>query len=103
MIIRTNKRNGKFMQIDNRAVKDKRLSLTARGLLAFILSNESNWQFTSKTLSFFTGAGITQVNSCLNELMSFKYIIRTRKYENGKFKGFDYTVLEYPDCNDYSI
>lgn len=48
MIYRTSKVNGAFTMVDNATVRDKRLSLQAKGLLWFMLSCKDDWTFTSE-------------------------------------------------------
>lgn len=74
MIERTDKSRFTFTQIDNRLLQNKELSLQAKGLLCYMLSNVDNWQFTIHSLMVFTGATRAQVRSALLELEDHHYI-----------------------------
>lgn len=95
MIERTDKSRFTFTQIDNRLLQNKELSLQAKGLLCYMLSNVDNWQFTIHSLMVFTGATRAQVRSALLELEEHHYISKERHYVNGRFKCYIYTVREY--------
>lgn len=103
MIERTDKSHFTFTQIDNRLLQNKELTLQAKGLLCYMLSNVDNWQFTLKSLMYFTGAKIAQLRTTIAELEQKCYIKKERHYENGKFKCYFYTIRENPNTDDITI
>ncbi len=86
-----------FTIIDNRILKDKNLSLKARGLLCFMLQLPDDWIFTESGLAKVTGEGIRSIRSGLKELMEQKYLYRFQcKNENGSFGSMLYYLFEEP-------
>jgi hypothetical protein len=70
---------GKFVQISNAALQDKRLSWSARGILAFVLSLPPDQHLTAKWLESQAPNGREAVRSALQELERFGYYLRTRR------------------------
>jgi predicted transcriptional regulator len=94
MIIRTKKENGGFTQVDNRYVRDKNLSLSAKGLLTYMLSQINDWNFTAQNLQKETNSTRTTIENALNELEERGYLKREKKRESGKFVGIKFIVYE---------
>ena len=102
MIIRTIKRNGgHFTQIDNLTLRDERLSYSARGLLAYMLSNKDDWKFTEYDLISKSPDGRTRVRSAIKELVDNGYLQKHQERgEKGKFATYIYTIFEKPNINN---
>jgi hypothetical protein len=94
--IKRKKRNTPFVQIDRTALQDSRLSWKCRGLLAYLLSLPDEWEIYVNELTNHATDGRDSTSTAINELIKFGYIVRERKTENGKFKGFNYTVSDIP-------
>lgn len=94
--IKRKKRNTPFVQIDKNALQDSRLSWKCRGLLAYLLSLPDEWEVYIKELTNHATDGRDSTTTAINELIKFGYIIRERKTEKGKFKGYNYTVSDIP-------
>lgn len=62
-----------FTQIDNRALRDKRLSYAATGLLSYVLSHSDDFDITTRLLINAKTDGKDKVNSILKELMNCGY------------------------------
>jgi len=95
MIYRTPKVDGNFTMADNAVVRDKNLSLQAKGLLWYMLSCVDDWVFTADNLQYQTNTKRNRIETALNELEEFGYIKREKKREKGKYKVV-ITVYEKP-------
>ena len=84
-----------FTVISNVALRDKDLSLKAKGLWATMMSCNDYWTFTIDGLVAMTTDGKDSVRSGLRELEQKHYLIRTPKKDKGRF-GYDYTLYETP-------
>lgn len=86
-----------FTQIPNEWVRDKRLSLSAIGLLTQLMSHAPGWQITQESLARANGIGRDSMRTILNELMSAGYLIRSEKRRRnslGHLAGYDYKTTE---------
>ena len=84
-----------YSVIDNAVLKDKRLSLKARGLIAFMLSLPSEWNFSVQGLMKATGAGRDAIRTGLQELEKYGYLERVQIHgADGNFVGTDYILHE---------
>lgn len=85
-----------YTAIPNAVLRDKNLSLKARGLLGFCLSLSDNWKYSIQGLATAAGAGIDAIKSGLQELEKAGYLVR-RKYrdENGRM-ACDYEIYDSP-------
>jgi len=82
-----------FTQIPNDWVRDERLSLEARGLLAQIMSHRPGWNLSIKSLAGRNHVGRDKVKRILDELLKHGYLERSEKQghdERGHLAGFDY-------------
>jgi len=61
-------KNKNFTIMSNIHLRDKRLSLRAKGLLSIFLSLPENWQFTLAGLSKIVREGITALRGAVAEL-----------------------------------
>jgi hypothetical protein len=94
-IIRVEK-NKNYAVINTGFLKDKNLSLKAKGLLAYILTLPDDWKIYINELASHHKDGKDSVSNTLNELIKNKYISRKIIREGGKFKGYSYKVFEIP-------
>lgn len=73
-----------FTQIANSALRDRRLSFKARGLLALVLSNVGEWNATLKWLVAQSDQdGRASIQAALNELTELGYRVVEKQHENG--------------------
>ena len=96
-IVRVNKRENPFAQIDKHPLKDENLSWQEKGLLAYLLSLPNDWDLYINELCKHATNGRDSTAAIVSKLIKKGYIIRERKREKGKFKGYDYQVFERPD------
>lgn len=95
-IIRNNSKD-RYTVIDNKILKNKHLSLKARGLLVTLLSLPDNWEFSENGLEKIFNDGITSIRTALKQLEEQGYLKRKQlKDDKGKFKGNEWIVIENP-------
>lgn len=76
-----------FAQIANEALRDKRLSFKARGILAMVLSHSGEWNATAKWLeSQSEHDGRAAIQAALNELTELGYRSVFREQVNGDIR-----------------
>lgn len=86
-----------FTQIPNDWVRDDRLTLEARGLLAQIMSHRPGWNMSVKYIAAQNNIGRDKVRRIFDELMSYGYLQRSETQnhnEKGHLAGFDYTTCD---------
>jgi hypothetical protein len=76
-IIRVEKRE-RFLTVENKSVRDSRLSLAARGLHHVLLSYPNHWKVNVHHLMKQEGVGRGAIYSLLRELEQFRYLTRRR-------------------------
>ncbi len=94
--ITVKKKTENFTILDNTLFKDETISWKAKGLLAYLLHLPNDWQIYLEDLKNRSTDGIDSTRSAMNELIEKGYIVRQELRELGKFKGYEYTVLEKP-------
>ena len=78
----------------NDHLKNKDLSLKAKGLLSVILSLPDNWNYSINGLVAISKESRDGINATLQELEKYKYVVRTQIRDgNGKFQTL-YSVYE---------
>ena len=88
-----------YTQIHNDAIRDKNLSLKARGLHHFMLSFPVDWEFNLDHLIRESGEGRTAIASAIQELADHRYLKKERvKNQDGQFTGWIYDIYELPQC-----
>lgn len=86
-----------FTQIPNDWVRDDRLSLEARGLLAQIMSHRPGWNLSVRSIAAQNGIGKQKVRRIIEELMSYEYLERSEKQgkdEKGRMTSYDYITRD---------
>ncbi len=96
MIIRANHADN-YVTISNDALRDDRISLAARGLLAYMLTMSDGWTFTVNALSQALGVNRCTIIKYINELSTAGYIdIEKTQNASGHFSGSKWTINETP-------
>lgn len=86
-----------YTVMSNHHLKDKRLSLKAKGLLSQMLSLPEDWDYTLSGLAYINREKIDAIRQAIKELESSGYIVRSRKRdEKGRLQGSDYVIYEKP-------
>lgn len=97
-------KNANYTTISNVFLRDKELSLKAKGLLATILSLPENWDFSIKGICATIKEGTTAVYSAIDELKEHGYCkVVTNRNEKGMIVGNDYTFYEDPSMENLNL
>ncbi len=92
-----------YTVMSNYHLRDKTLSLKAKGLLSYMLSLPENWDYSIKGLASVLLENADAVRTTVKELEQAGYIIRTQKRdEKGKMLPIEYTVYEHPNTKNFS-
>ena len=87
-------RNNGYTVMSNHHLRNKELTLKAKGLLSQMLSLPENWDYTLKGLSLINREQIDAIREAVRELEKAGYIVRTRERdEKGRLRGADYICL----------
>lgn len=101
-VIRTIK-NENYTTMCNTHLRDKNLSLKAKGLLSMMLSLPDKWHYSVKGLEGICKESKNTINSVLNELEDNNYIVRRRRYCNGKISEWEYIIFENNENHDEEL
>lgn len=99
MIMRTEK-NKNYTVMGNYHLRDKELSLKAKGLLSIMLSLPDGWNFSISGLSTLSSDGESAVRATLKELENNGYLKRNKVRRNGKITDCEYIVYEQKTANN---
>ena len=81
----------------NHHLRNKALSLKAKGLLSLMLSLPDDWDYTTKGLAMICKDGVDSICSTVRELENAGYIQRRRIRDgHGRLAEIEYTILERP-------
>jgi len=86
-----------FTQIPNDWLRDKRISLGAKGLLAQLLSHAPGWRVSQESLGWDNGVGRDAIRTLINELLEAGYLMRSEhreRNEKGYLGGYTYTTQD---------
>lgn len=90
-------RNKGYTVMSNHHLRNKELSLKAKGLLSQMLSLPEDWDYTLKGLSLINREKIDAIREAIRELERAGYIVRSRERdERGRLRGADYVIFEQP-------
>ena len=90
-------RNKGYTVMSNHHLRNKELSLKAKGLLSQMLSLPEDWDYTLAGLSFINREKIDAIREAIKELERAGYIVRSRERdEKGRLRGADYVIFEQP-------
>lgn len=101
-VIRTIK-NENYTTMRNTHLRDKNLSLKAKGLLSMMLSLPDKWHYSVKGLEGICKESKNTINSVLNELEDNNYLVRRRRYCNGKISEWEYIIFENNENHDEEL
>lgn len=101
-VIRTIK-NDNYTTMCNTHLRDKNLSLKAKGLLSMMLSLPDKWHYSIKGLEGICKESKNTINSVLNELEDNNYLVRRRRYRNGKISEWEYIIFENNENHDEEL
>ena len=90
-------RNKGYTVMSNHHLRNKELSLKAKGLLSQMLSLPEDWDYTLAGLSFINREKIDAIREAVKELERAGYIVRSRERdEKGRLRDADYVIFEQP-------
>ena len=90
-------RNKGYTVMSNHHLRNKDLSLKAKGLLSQMLSLPENWDYTLKGLSLINREQIDAIRTAVWELEKAGYITRQQNRDGkGKMADMIYTIYEQP-------
>lgn len=90
------KKTKNYTVMSNKHLRDKHLSLKAKGLLSQILSLPDDWDYSIEGLAKLNDVGRDAIRSAIRELENAGYIERRKKKdEHGQF-FVEYIIYEIP-------
>ena len=99
-VFRVNK-NKNYTCISNECLKDKELSLKAKGLLVLMLSLPDTWDYSIEGLTAICSECKNTIVSILKELEQNGYLVRTKvRNEKGQFIDTCYDIYESKNDDD---
>jgi predicted transcriptional regulator len=89
-------KNREFVVMSNKFLREKEMSLKAKGLLALCLALPDDWEYSINGLCSICKESQTSIRSALKELETFYYLKRERhKDDKGQFV-YEYIIYENP-------
>ena len=83
--------------MSNHHLKNRALSLKAKGLLSLMLSLPDDWDYTLQGLAHISLEKVDAIRKAITELENEGYISRTRERDKpGKLRGTEYIIREQP-------
>ena len=97
-------RTNNYTVMSNYHLRDKSLSLKAKGLLSLMLSLPETWDYTLSGLARISLEGKDAIRAAVVELEKAGYIQRGQTTDKaGKFSGNEYIIREYPTAQAPSL
>lgn len=98
-VIRVEK-NREYVVMNNKFLRNKEMSLKAKGLLALCLSLPDDWDYSINGLVAISKENLTAIRSGLKELEQHGHLKRNRLKDNrGKFM-YEYVIYETPSIEN---
>ncbi|HFL3599783.1 TPA: DUF6017 domain-containing protein [Clostridioides difficile] len=90
-------RNKGYTVMSNHHLRNKELTLKAKGLLSQMLSLPEDWDYTLAGLSYINRENIDAIRTAIWELEKAGYITRRQgRDDKGKMTAIEYTIYEQP-------
>ncbi|MGF0008604.1 DUF6017 domain-containing protein [Eubacteriales bacterium SGI.150] len=90
-------RNKGYTVMSNHHLRNKELTLKAKGLLSQMLSLPEDWDYTLAGLSYINRESIDAIRTAVWELEKAGYITRRQgRDDKGKMTAIEYTIYEQP-------
>ena len=90
-------KNSNYTVMANYHLRDKGISLKAKGLLSVMLSLPAEWDYTLAGLAHISKEGVDAIGTAVKELEYAGYVVRTRRRnEAGQLLDTEYTIYEFP-------
>lgn len=95
-------KNTNYTVMSNHHLKNRSLSLKAKGLFSVILSLPEEWDYTLGGLAAISKESLDAIRTAINELESFGYLHREQlRDERGRLAHNEYLVYECPENNPH--
>ena len=95
-VFRVEKNKG-YTVMSNHHLRNRDLTLKAKGLLSQMLSLPEDWDYTLAGLSLINREKIDAIREAVRELERAGYIVRSRERdEKGRLRGAEYVIYEQP-------
>lgn len=93
-----------FTVMCNHHLRNRNMSLRAKGLLSLMLSLPEEWDYTLKGLASISMEGVDAIRTVIRELEELGYLERHRKRnEKGQLKDIEYIIHERPVVNEHEF
>ena len=93
-------KNTNYTVMSNHHLRNRELSLKAKGLLSQMLSLPEKWDYTLQGLAYINREQIDAIRQAVHELEGAGYIVRTRERDSrGRLRGAEYTIYEEPQLS----
>lgn len=90
-------KNRDYTVMSNHHLRNRDLTLKAKGLLSQMLSLPDEWDYTLSGLSHINREKIDAIRTAIQELEAVGYIQRSRERDGkGRLRGADYVIYEQP-------
>lgn len=99
MVFRVEK-NKNYTVMSNYHLRDKNLSLKAKGLLSWMLSNTEDWDYSIAGIVACCKEGETTINTALKELQKYGYVVVTKHKPDESCNRIHYTYDVYETPQD---
>lgn len=96
-------KNANYVVMSNHHLRNREMSLKAKGLLSLILSLPPEWNYSLSGLCAICKESQTAMRSALKELETHKYLVRKRQKNSLGHFEYEYIVYELPyEGNQYT-
>lgn len=86
-----------YTTMSNHYLRDKQLSLKAKGLLSVMLSLPDDWNYSIRGLSTICKDGVDAIRGAVQELEAGGYLVRSHKRgKSGRIEDIEYMIYEEP-------
>lgn len=93
-------KNTNYTVMSNHHLRNRGLSLKAKGLLSQMLSLPEKWDYTLQGLAYINRKQIDAIRQAVHELERAGYIVRTRERDSqGRLRGTEYSIYEEPQLS----
>lgn len=93
-------KNKNYTVMSNYHLRDKQISLKAKGLLSFMLSLPEDWDYSLDGLEKVCKEGKDSIRTALKELKEYGYLeIKKKQNEKGIFE-YEYIIYEHPHIDN---
>ena len=95
-------RNKGYTVMSNHHLRNKDLTLKAKGLLSQMLSLPEDWDYTLKGLALINREKIDAIRQAIRELEQAGYIVRSRERDDCHAPLLSCAILSLGSCKHYS-